>query len=110
MSELNNFILDQDLKDKLTEVLASMGIVEQDDEGELDVESITNFASHEIKMISTYYNTLLDDGEFETADDTVSFFMDILARQTIRLGAYREGWEIEMVPVYANDDDEEDIE
>ncbi len=109
MANLKWFMRQQELRDRVLSKLAEMGILLQDDEDseQFDTEAIIESVFENMLMVQQYFNGLIDKGDINDDYTPDMFYMDMLIIQTIRLVATRHGWDIEMEPIYEEDDDDE---
>ncbi len=105
MADLKWFIEQQELRDRVLSKLAEMGILLDNDEDDpYDTEVIIEAVFENMVMVQQYFNGLKDKGEINDDYTPEMFYMDMLIIQTIRLVSNQFGWEIEMAPVYEDDD------
>ncbi len=108
MTELRWFMEQQELRDRIISRLAEMGIqLEETDEGEIyDTEKIVNDVFETMLMVQQYCNGLVDNGDINEEYTPEMFYMDMLIVQVIRYTSNKHGWDIEMTPIYDDEDDE----
>ena len=105
MADLKWFIEQQELRDRVLSKLAEMGILlENDEDDPYDTEVIMEAVFENMVTVRQYFNGLKDKGEINDDYTPEMFYMDMLIIQTIRLVSNQFGWEIEMTPIYEDDD------
>jgi hypothetical protein len=108
-TDLKWFMEQQELRDRVSSKLADMGIqLNSEDEGEVyDTEEIVEEVFKTMLMIRQFHNGLIYDGSINDDYTTEMFYIDMLIIQVIRYISSKHGWDIEMDPIYDEDDEDD---
>jgi hypothetical protein len=106
MTDMKWFMEQQELRDRVISKLAEMGIkLDEDDAGEhYDTDSIVDDVFDTMVMVEQYKNGLVSDGHINEDYTPEMFYMDMLIIQVIRYISNKHGWDIEMEPIYEDDE------
>ena len=106
MTDMKWFMEQQELRDKVISKLAEMGIQLHGDDADdvYDTEKIVEDVFETMLMVQQYYNGLVSDGHINEDYTPEMFYMDMLIIQVIRYISNKHGWDIEMEPIYEDDE------
>lgn len=110
MTDMKWFMEQQELRDRIISILADMGIHldKKDEDDHYDTDAVVDDVFKTMIMVQQYYNGLVDNGGINEDYTPEMFYMDMLIVQVIRYISNRHGWDIEMEPIYEDEDENDD--
>lgn len=109
INEMEWYVTQQKIHDKIVSSLAEMDVLADEGAEDLDTDNIIEDAYNDVIMMYQRFNQYMMDGDINEKYTRAHFFEDMLVVQSIRLASVKYGFEIEMTPIYDNDDPEEGI-